>query len=82
MFFNKLGQRTKTKEILHDTVGSLFGAALCTAKLESNRKHDFLLVGAPALADDDIELSYDVGAVYVYEVTVSILTLYVSKHNI
>ncbi|XP_059057165.1 integrin alpha-4-like [Achroia grisella] len=42
-------------------VGMLFGASLCSARLESTRAA--LLVGAPAYAT---EHQYDVGAVYIY----------------
>ncbi|XP_064071726.1 integrin alpha-PS4-like [Vanessa tameamea] len=43
-----------------DNLGTMFGAALCSA----NFGVDALLVGAPAFADSDY--TYDIGAVYIY----------------
>ncbi|XP_050345358.1 integrin alpha-V-like isoform X2 [Nymphalis io] len=43
-----------------DNLGTMFGAALCSA----NFGVDALLVGAPAFADNDY--TYDIGAVYIF----------------
>ncbi|XP_026329431.1 integrin alpha-PS3-like [Hyposmocoma kahamanoa] len=64
MFFDSKGKPIRNfKSIKHNKVGALFGAALCSAKLEATR--DALLVGAP-VSTVDRSGSYDVGAVYVY----------------
>lgn len=62
-FFNKKGDYIGWLTDNDSALGTLFGATLCTARLDEERAS--LLIGAPTYVPDDVH-GADFGAVHVY----------------
>ncbi|KAJ8725877.1 hypothetical protein PYW08_004060 [Mythimna loreyi] len=63
LFYKKYNTYQKKLKSNFDTVGTMFGAVLCAAKMYGSRSD--LLVGAPAYGQKD-KYAYNLGAVHVY----------------